>query len=214
MGNQMKRRWLGLSGVLVTFGLIVAACGGGEATSAPRVQPTAAPTATPAPTATLEPAAAPPTVTPLPARPRATPTPSPVPPTATPSADEPRYGGVLNAGLWTNRAASGSWRIGINPPGSPTATNPAQPTYNNLIIFDPYQGNRVITGELLSSWEFSEDGATLTMKIVPGVIWHDGTPFTSGDIVYTLNLQAFPPTGFQSTNSSWLAPKIKSLTTP
>ena len=214
MGNQMKRRWLGLSGVLVTFGLIVAACGGGEATPVPRTQPTTGPSATPAPTATLEPAAAPPTSPPPPARPRATPAPPPSTPTVTAPAPHPPHPSPPTIGAWTTRAASGSWRVGINPPGSPTATNPSQPLYNNLIIFDPYQGNKVITGELLSSWEFSDDGATLTMKIVPGVKFHDGTPFTSGDVVYTLNLHAFPPEGMQTANSSWLAPKIKSLTAP
>ena len=38
---------------------------------------------------------------------------------------------------------------------------------------------------LAESWEISEDKLTYTFKIREGVKWHDGTPFTSADIVFS-----------------------------
>lgn len=41
---------------------------------------------------------------------------------------------------------------------------------------------------LAQSYEVSPDGRTLTIQLKPGVTWHDGTPFTASDVVYTANL--------------------------
>lgn len=38
---------------------------------------------------------------------------------------------------------------------------------------------------LATSWEWSEDGTTLTMHLMRGVKWSDGTPFTADDVVFT-----------------------------
>ena len=38
---------------------------------------------------------------------------------------------------------------------------------------------------LAESWEISEDKLTFTFKIRQGVKWHDGTPFTSADVVFS-----------------------------
>ena len=37
---------------------------------------------------------------------------------------------------------------------------------------------------LAKSWEWSEDGLTLTMHLVEGIKWSDGVPFTSEDIMF------------------------------
>jgi peptide/nickel transport system substrate-binding protein len=41
--------------------------------------------------------------------------------------------------------------------------------------------------ELATSWEWSEDGLTLTMKLMEGVKWSDGDPFDAEDVVFTWN---------------------------
>lgn len=41
---------------------------------------------------------------------------------------------------------------------------------------------------LASSYAFSSDGKTLTFHLHPGVKWSDGTPFTSADVIFTMNL--------------------------
>jgi len=38
---------------------------------------------------------------------------------------------------------------------------------------------------LARSWTVSEDGLTYTFKLQPKVLWHDGKPLTSEDVVYT-----------------------------
>lgn len=76
------------------------------------------------------------------------------------------------------------------------AVNSEQPSFVDLF------GNGAIPavqGELITidndlnphpsvaqSWEISEDGKAYTFHIRPGVKWHDGTPFTSADVAFSI----------------------------
>ncbi len=40
---------------------------------------------------------------------------------------------------------------------------------------------------LAESWERSDDGLTWTFHLRPGVVWHDGEPFTAHDVDFTFN---------------------------
>jgi len=40
--------------------------------------------------------------------------------------------------------------------------------------------------QLAESWTQSADGKTITFKLRQGVSWHDGQPFTSADVQYSL----------------------------
>ena len=40
---------------------------------------------------------------------------------------------------------------------------------------------------LAESWEASDDGMNWTFKLRPGVLWHDGEPFTAHDVEFTFN---------------------------
>jgi len=68
------------------------------------------------------------------------------------------------------------------------------PTYNCLIRTSPYdpQGQEFIP-ELAESWEVGEGGKTITFHLHTGVKWHDGTPFSSADVQYTIERIMNPP---------------------
>ncbi|MHA2359857.1 MAG: ABC transporter substrate-binding protein, partial [Candidatus Thorarchaeota archaeon] len=44
---------------------------------------------------------------------------------------------------------------------------------------------RTVPG-MAESWEWADNGTTLTMHLVQNATWHDGTPFTSADVNWTL----------------------------
>ena len=52
-------------------------------------------------------------------------------------------------------------------------------------LFD-YDNDLNIVPALAESYEVSEDGKTVTIKLREGVTWHDGEPFTSADVAFTV----------------------------
>ena len=58
----------------------------------------------------------------------------------------------------------------------------AELIYNGLVELDEAQQP---VPELAESWEVLEDGARYRFHLVEGVLWHDGTPFTSADVKFT-----------------------------
>jgi peptide/nickel transport system substrate-binding protein len=95
------------------------------------------------------------------------------------AADEPRRGGTFVISL----------------PGEPQTLNPAITThlptrvaggniFNCLIFVDHEQKVRP---DLAESWEMSPDGLTYTFHLARNVKWHDGQPFTSADVKFSLN---------------------------
>jgi peptide/nickel transport system substrate-binding protein len=73
------------------------------------------------------------------------------------------------------------------------------PVYNGLVRTSPYDplATEVIP-ELAHAWEFSEDGKSITFHLHQGVKWHDGAPFSSADVKYTIERIMNPPQGMVS----------------
>ncbi|MEM7536141.1 MAG: ABC transporter substrate-binding protein [Chloroflexota bacterium] len=67
--------------------------------------------------------------------------------------------------------------------------------YNNLVRLNLVDGLRSIVPDLASSWEVSDDGLTYTFSLREGVTYHDGTPFSSADVVASFNRIMDPPEG-------------------
>ncbi|MFZ3070537.1 MAG: peptide ABC transporter substrate-binding protein [Anaerolineaceae bacterium] len=57
--------------------------------------------------------------------------------------------------------------------------------FNSLITFDA-QG--LPQPDLAETWSYSSDGTRYTFSLRPDLYWHDGTPVTTQDIVYTVSL--------------------------
>src|SRR6266404_1014254 len=95
-------------------------------------------------------------------------------------AQEPKMGGVINA------------VIQPEPPGLNLAMIQNGPTqmvsgniFEGLLRYSPKL--EPLPG-LAESWTVSEDAKTYTFKLKPGVTWHDGKPFTSADVLFTIGM--------------------------
>ncbi|MCP3019062.1 ABC transporter substrate-binding protein [Cupriavidus basilensis] len=77
------------------------------------------------------------------------------------------------------------------PPILISAMNSQAPTqyvagkiYQGLLTYGPDLKPRP---ELAKSWKISPDGLTYTFELQSGVKWHDGKPFTSADVVFSID---------------------------
>lgn len=104
------------------------------------------------------------------------------------------------------------------PGGSPQLFNPLTNTagftwlnkyYSTLVLYDV--GFKKISGDLASSWVVGDGGKKYTFVLRTGVKWHDGRPFTSKDVKFSLDLANNPDSG-----SAFAAKfgNIKSIQTP
>lgn len=68
-----------------------------------------------------------------------------------------------------------------------TTAGPAQSVsgkiFDGLLTYGPGMTPRP---QLATRWEVSSDGLTVTFHLRPGVTWHDGKPFTSADVAFSL----------------------------
>lgn len=73
----------------------------------------------------------------------------------------------------------------LNPalPESSAASDINRLIFSGLVRHTP---DRQVEGDLATSWDISPDGKTYTFYLRPGVKWHDGVPFTSRDVLFTL----------------------------
>ncbi|HEX4216447.1 MAG TPA: ABC transporter substrate-binding protein [Candidatus Dormibacteraeota bacterium] len=81
--------------------------------------------------------------------------------------------------------------------------------YSPLISYSP--DFRKMEGDLARSWSVAGGGAEYTFSLRKGVTWHDGKPFTSADVKFTLELAINPDSA--ATAGSYLPP-ISSIDTP
>ena len=106
----------------------------------------------------------------------------------------------------------------VGPGGCPECFNPLQAGagftwlekyFSTLVLYDV--DYTAIQGELADSWEASADGLQYTFKLRDGVTWHDGEPFTSDDVKFTIDLAKNPD------SASWIGEKfigVKEVQTP
>lgn len=185
----------GLLFVVVIVALVVAACGGG----AQEASPTAAAGSTPSPSVAPLPTSTPSfiattvatTSTAQPTAAPATPTPRPtaVPPTQTLPGPAPKYGGTMAWRVPRDYAAMMDVRTGTGR----FSTVAGLTMLNNLAVFSPTDFSKVAS-DLAEKWDISQDGKVWTFSLRGDVRWHDGTPFTSKDVTFTLDRYLNPET--------------------
>src|SRR6266567_4066495 len=124
--------------------------------------------------------------------------------------EQPRYGGTfLSAG---NEEIPSYDMHQTSLGGIYAATAPA---YNCLIRTSPYDptGQELIP-ELAETWKVRDGGTTLTFHLHQGVKWHDGAPFSSADVKYTIERIMHPPQGMVSPRGPVFAALIERVEAP
>jgi peptide/nickel transport system substrate-binding protein len=69
----------------------------------------------------------------------------------------------------------------------------ASHVYDYLVDVDP---NNSVIPRLAKLWDISEDGLTYTFQLEQNVTFHDGTPFSAEDVVWTFNRLRDPSSGY------------------
>ncbi|MDP2954072.1 MAG: ABC transporter substrate-binding protein, partial [Chloroflexota bacterium] len=150
--------------------------------------PTPSPAATPTLAAHTPTAELPATSAPRPPRP--TPVVAPATPTSAQAGGEkPRYGGVLRLHL---RQAPPDYDAQVTK--TYAVQYPTAAAYDKLVVAD-FKDESKVYPQLAERWEVSPDGTAYTFYLRQGVKFHDGTPFTSADVIATLKRWASPPRG-------------------
>ncbi|UCC62063.1 MAG: hypothetical protein JSV36_14915 [Anaerolineae bacterium] len=76
------------------------------------------------------------------------------------------------------------------------------------------EANGEIRPELSQAWEISPDGQTYAFYLRQDVRWHDGTPFTAHDVVFTIRLiQSANPATLPELTAAWQDVKVQAMDT-
>ena len=104
--------------------------------------------------------------------------------------------GTASAGA-ADQVFTGAFDVGaagnaqkFNPLTAPAGFSFYNKYFGTLTLYDV--GLEKISGDLAESWAYASDGKSLTIKLRRGVKWHDGKPFTAGDVKFTLELVKNP----------------------
>jgi peptide/nickel transport system substrate-binding protein len=65
-----------------------------------------------------------------------------------------------------------------------------------LTLIYPSLAVEQVDSALAESWEFSEDGLSLTFRLRPNAVWSDGVPVTSGDLLFSWRAQTSEALGW------------------
>jgi peptide/nickel transport system substrate-binding protein len=117
----------------------------------------------------------------------------------------------------------GDFTNGFSPYSSSSNYGSQGMIYETLLFFN--RMNSEVKPWLAQSYNFSSDAKTLTFHLRPNVKWSDGQPFTSADVVFTLDmLKQYPAAdgnglwqylqNVQATDSSTVVVTLKAPYTP
>jgi peptide/nickel transport system substrate-binding protein len=96
-----------------------------------------------------------------------------------------KQGGTLRMYLWDNPPSAS-----IHEEATVSTVMPFMALFNNLVLYDQHERlttTETIRPELATSWAWDAGKTNLTFKLRTDVKWHDGKPFTAGDVVCTFD---------------------------
>jgi peptide/nickel transport system substrate-binding protein len=106
--------------------------------------------------------------------------------TAADAAFAQKSGGILKISHFDSPAS-----MSILEESTAAALRPMMGVFNNLVMYKqdvPQASTRSIVPDLATSWSENEEGTELTFPLRQGAKWHDGKPFTAGDVRCTWDL--------------------------
>ena len=83
-----------------------------------------------------------------------------------------------------------NWDVYVPASGEFSAIS-VQNVLNHLTFVDAVDGS-TLRSDLAETWSLTPDGKTIVYGLRKNVKWHDGTPFTSKDVAYSLNRAKAP----------------------
>lgn len=102
---------------------------------------------------------------------------------------------LLSLSVVLTQAQAGVFRVGSVAPvdlNPATGSNDPEIMFNRLVydyLLDVAPSGDIVTS-LANRYEISEDGLTFTLTLVPNAVFHDGTPLTASDVVYSFGYLA------------------------
>lgn len=110
---------------------------------------------------------------------------------SSPGVSEPRRGGTLTYAL---PADPQSCDLHMSGGMGYASVHPCNTMLSQLIRFSP-SDHSLLEPDLATEWAVSADGRTWTFNLRDGVTWHDGSEFTSDDVLFSLERVLDPPEG-------------------
>jgi peptide/nickel transport system substrate-binding protein len=90
---------------------------------------------------------------------------------------------VADGGVRVDASAGEASKLVPYLAGDSTSSDVCDMVFNGLVRYSP---KLELEGELAESWQIKDGGKTIIFKLRPGVLWHDGQPFTSADVKFTV----------------------------
>ncbi|MGH2535714.1 MAG: ABC transporter substrate-binding protein [Thermomicrobiales bacterium] len=104
-------------------------------------------------------------------------------------------GTVILGEIASSNLTTTNMMISNNSPTNPVLAL----VYETLVASSPIDGQYV--PGLADFWEIAEDGKTYTFHLNSNAVWHDGTPLTADDVIFSMDAQSDPLTGSSYTGS-------------
>jgi peptide/nickel transport system substrate-binding protein len=98
----------------------------------------------------------------------------------------------VEGGTWTMALAGNPTAYPITAPGALNDILVNKTIYNNLVQYQLVDNAIQVVPDLAESWEPNADASQYTFKLKSGITWHDGTPFTAADVVFTIESMLNP----------------------
>src|SRR4029434_5578052 len=97
-------------------------------------------------------------------------------------AQTPKYGGGL-----VTHPLSATPSMSPHEESTVATTQQASPCFNNLVYYDPAKRQESVDNIMPALWSGQYGHRNLVFFLRKDVKWHDGKPFTAGDVKYTFD---------------------------